>query len=422
MRRFLVLPFLLLALGFGPASANARPSPTDGPGGATSDTGPQSALQTALFALGEVNLASLGVSQTDLATVGPQLSLLSSNSDGMLIVDNDGLDCPNWEYPTIQSAVNAANPGDTIKVCRGTYIEQVTIPSGKNGLTLFSEAALQAVIKAPPLMTDPKAIVRVNGAQDVTIRHFTITGPGGGPCDSIRYGVRVDGDGSALITDNHITEIHDTPFSGCQNGHAVNIGRVADGGVGSGTVVHNLIDNYQKTGVIVSNAGSVAEVAYNEVTGVGPTAVIAQNGIQASAGVEADIHHNKVSRNIYSPPGTEATGMLLASQPGPTRAHHNDVFLNEDGIGMFNSPSNPPGTIEVSYNNARNNLEDGIIVFDQSIEHLIAYNKAYENGVRDCVDNSTGPYNSPALVANRWLKDLGRIENKPGLCKQAGPQ
>ena len=58
-------------------------------------------------------------------------------------------------------------------------------------------------------MTDPKAIVRVNGAQDVTIRHFTITGPGGGGCDSIRYGVRVDGDGSALITDNHITEIRD---------------------------------------------------------------------------------------------------------------------------------------------------------------------------------------------------------------------
>src|SRR4029079_18845770 len=218
---------------------------------------------------------------------------------GMLIVDNDGLDCPNWEYPTIQSAVNAAQPGDMIKVCPGPYVEQVTIPSGKDGLTLFSEGDLQAVIQAPPAMLPPKAIVRVNGAQDVTIRHFTITGPGDGGCDSIRYGVRVDDEGSALITDNHITEIRDLlqvggALSGCQNGHAVDIGRVADAGVGTGTVVHNLIDKYQKGGVIVSNGGSRAEVAYNEVIGT-PSQTIAQNGIQVSANAVGDVHHNKVS-------------------------------------------------------------------------------------------------------------------------------
>ena len=416
MRRLLFLALLCAMAVFG-GSAHANPSPTDdSTTGDSSDQ--QSVLQTALFALGEVDLSTLGVSPTELVTVGPQLGPLSSNSDGMLIVDNDGLDCPNWEYLTIQSAVDAAMPGDKIKVCRGVYIEQVTIPAGKDGVTLFSVPDLQAVIKAPPVLTDPKAIVRVNGAQDVTIRHFTITGPGGGPCDSIRYGVRVDGGGSALITDNHITEIRDMPFSGCQNGHAVNIGRVADAGIGSGTVVHNLIDKYQKTGVLVSNGGSTAEVAYNEVIGVGPTAVIAQNGIQASAGVVADIHHNKVSQNVYAPPGTVATGILLSSQPGPTRAHHNDVFLNEDGIGLFTTPN---GGVEISHNNSRNNLMDGIIVFDQSAMNLIAYNKAFENGRFDCADNSTGMYNPPALVANQWLKDLGRTENKQGLCKAAGP-
>jgi len=421
MRRFVVLPCLMLVLVLGVGSASAAPSPADGPSGATTGaTSTQAVLQTAPFALGEVNLSTLGVSQTDLATVGPQLAPLSSNSDGMLIVDNDGLDCPNWEYPTIQSAVNAAQPGDMIKVCPGTYVEQVTIPSGKDGLTLFSEGDLQAVIQAPPAMLPPKAIVRVNGAQDVTIRHFTITGPGDGGCDSIRYGVRVDDEGSALITDNHITEIRDLlqvggALSGCQNGHAVDIGRVADAGVGTGTVVHNLIDKYQKGGVIVSNGGSRAEVAYNEVIGT-PSQTIAQNGIQVSANAVGDVHHNKVSQNVYLPAGTEATGILLSSQPGTTHAHHNDVFANEDGIGIFTSPS---GQLEVSYNNSRNNLDDGIIVYDQSQEQLIDHNRAFQNGERDCVDNSTGPYTGG--VANRWVKDLGRIENKPGLCKQAGP-
>jgi hypothetical protein len=418
MRRITLWATLVVVVALATASPSAAaPSPADGD--TTAIGGPAGQIYiTAPFALGEVDLSSLGVSPTDLLTVGPIPS--STTTPGNLIVDNDLLDCPNAQFTTIQSAVNAAVPGDKIKVCRGLYLEQVTIPTGKNDLTLFSAPDLQAIIKAPPVMTDPKAIVRVAGAQNVTIRHFTITGPGGGPCDSIRYGVRVDDNGSALITDNHITMIQDTPFSGCQNGHGVDVGRqLIDGPTsGTATVVHNLIDRYQKGGVFVDNAGSSADVAYNEVVGVGPTAVIAQNGVQVSREAVGDVHHNKVSQNVYSPSGTEATGMLFSRDP-TVRAHHNDVFLNEDGIGIFLVTN---GGVEVSYNNSRNNLEDGIVVFDQSTDNLIAYNKAYENGAFDCHDNSTGPYNSPALVANRWVKDLGRTENRPGLCKQAGPQ
>lgn len=329
----------------------------------------------------------------------------------MLIVD-DGLDCPNWEYATIQEAVDAADPGDTIKVCRGVYMEQVTIPAEKDGLTLFAEAALQAVIKAPPVMFDAKAIVRVQGALDVTIRHFTITGPGSLAGNSIRYGVFVDGGGSALITDNHITEIHDTPFSGSQNGIAVAVGRnlPPDGPTtGTATVVHNLIDKYQKGGVLVDNADSSAEVAYNEVVGAGPTPVIAQNGIQVSRGAHGDVHHNKVSRNFYTG-ADEATGMLLFSDP-VVRVHHNDVFLNEAGIALWFASA---GTVEVSYNNSRSNF-DGIVAFAPTSDNLIAYNKAFENTMYDCRDD-TEP------TPNRWVKDLGRTENQPGLCKQAGPQ
>ena len=60
--------------------------------------------------------------------------------------------CPTAQYHTIQSAVTAAPAGSMIKVCAGTYVEQVTIPAGKNGLTLYSVPDLQAVIKAPPVM------------------------------------------------------------------------------------------------------------------------------------------------------------------------------------------------------------------------------------------------------------------------------
>jgi hypothetical protein len=417
MRRFFffLLPLAVVLL-LGAGQAVAGPSPEGGSSVRTAVAGPVSI--TAPFAPGEVDLSALGVSATELLTVGPIPSL--STTPGNLIVDDDLLDCPNAGYTSIQDAVTAAGPGDKIKVCRGVYMEQVTIPASKDGLTLYSAPDLQAVIKAPLVMADPKAIVRVNGAQDVTIRHFTITGPGGGGCDSIRWGVRVDTNGSALITDNHITEIRDAlsmtgALSGCQNGIGVLLGRnrpeLGDNSPGSGTVVHNLIDRYQKGGVLVDNTGSsTGEVAYNEVTGT-PSSTIAQNGIQVSRAGRGDAHHNKVSMNQYLPGGVEATGILLYSNTVPARAHHNEVFMNDAGVTLWTVI----GNAEISYNNARNNMY-GVVAYSPSSDNLIAYNKAFENTALDCRDDNGTP------TTNRWVKDLGRTESPPGICKQAGPQ
>src|SRR5919108_5122516 len=44
-----------------------------------------------------------------------------------LFVDDDGVECPDAEFTTIQEAVDAAAPGDRIRVCPGTYDEQISI-------------------------------------------------------------------------------------------------------------------------------------------------------------------------------------------------------------------------------------------------------------------------------------------------------
>ena len=91
-----------------PAHAGA-PSPTDVEAAAAGHA-LATILPTGLFALGEVDLALLGVSDAELADVGPTASPdPETDGDNLLIVD-DGADCPNAEYPTIQSAVNAAPP------------------------------------------------------------------------------------------------------------------------------------------------------------------------------------------------------------------------------------------------------------------------------------------------------------------------
>ena len=395
-------------------------------------------LPTGLFGLG-LDLTSIGVDPSALATAGPVSSTSSPSSANMLTVDDNGLDCPNAQFTSIQAAVSAATPGAMIKVCRGTYTEQVTIPAGKDRLTLFSVPDLQAVIKAPIAMADPKAIVRVNGAQNITIRHFTITGPGSGGCDSIRYGVRVDDGGSALITDNHITKIRDLLLSGCQNGVGVLIGRNFECTFGFGTVVHNLIDDYQKGGVVVDGqlpdrpdcgGGGVlapttgpppvsnAEVAYNEIDGAGPTAVLAQNGIQVSRGAIANVHHNVVKDNIYSPATTTGEGILVyQDSSAQTTVNHNDVYNNTDGIGLYTTSN-----IEVGWNHSHDNVAyDGLFADSDTANNTIEHNMLTGNAGFDCDDVSVGTYNGLALVANPWIQDLGYTESRPGLCKHASP-
>ncbi len=408
---------LLALIALQPAYAG-KPVPFDGPAvGGLNLTAP---LPTGLLALG-VDLSSFGVSDAELATVGVQPAAAPSSSGGdMLIVDDDHLNCPNAQFTSIQAAVTAAAPGALIKVCPGTYVEQVTIPAGKDGLTLFSEGDLQAIIKAPLVMTPPKAIVRIEGAHDVTLRHFTVTGPGGGACDSIEYGVRIDSGGSGLITDNHITQIRDTPFSGCQNGVGVLVGRNFESTSGSGSVVHNLIDNYQKGGIVVdgqlSGPSTHADVAYNEVSGIGPTAVIAQNGIQVSRGAIANVHHNSVHDNVYSPATVTGEGILTYQvDSSEVQVHHNDVFRNSDGIGLYTTEN-----IEVGWNRSHDNDPyDGLFADTDTANNVIEHNKLTNNTEFDCDDVSFGPYNGPAAVANPWIQDLGYTENRPGLCKHA---
>ncbi len=355
-------------------------------------------------------------------------------------------------YATIQAAVNAASPGDTIRVDPGTYTEQVTIGAGKDGLYLQSVNPQAAVIRAPASMISPKAIVEDNGAKNVTINGFTITGPGGGASDSIEDGIRVDSGGSAMITNNHITKIQDSPFSATQNGYGILIGHAAEGQTGSATITHNTIDNYQKGGIYVDNVGSSADIESNTITGVGPTSVIAQNGIQISRGASATISHNTISGNVYTPATYDATGILILDAGTVVTADHNtisncDVSIwaedvtqgtisynqisgstegivlynasgvqilqnqvktsGDDGIYLFSSSNNT-----LDHNQITGSQHDGIFVDANSTGNTITYNSASGSGHFDAEDDSSG--SGTAGTGNFWSHNQIKTDNKGG--------
>jgi hypothetical protein len=425
VRSFLSVLLGALVLGLaGATAAYAGSQPFDASAPLASGTPVAATIfATPLFLPGEVDLGTLGVSASELSGAGLAGAASSSAGDGpnMFIVDDDHAQCPNAPYSRIQDAVDAAPPGAQIKVCPGTYPEQVRIT--KNNLTLFSQIPLEAVIQAPVVLTYPNSVVTVSGATGVTIRQFTISGPyvavDPGACAGLtdrHTGVRLV-NGSATIFGNHITKIRDAnpALFGCQDGIAVLVGRQFEGQVGDALLRNNLIDQYQKGGVVVDNAGSYAWVTQNEITGEGLTPITAQNGVQVGRGASADVDHNEISRNQFARLGLTdtAAGVLLFETDAHVSTDHNDVFQNGVGIDV---DADAVG-LTIAHNNVSQSINDGIAAFEGSVDNLISFNKAFNNTPFDCYDETTGPY--PPGTANNWLKDMGLTQNRPGLCKKA---
>ena len=134
--RFVIFAVAVAGIALGAGRASAGSVPFDATGSGVGALAAPNVLAAAPFLLGEVDLSILGVPETELASVGLVGAAADSPGDGpnTLIVDDDAADCPDAAFTSIQAAVDAAGPGDQIKVCPGTYQEQVRIGPGKDGL------------------------------------------------------------------------------------------------------------------------------------------------------------------------------------------------------------------------------------------------------------------------------------------------
>ena len=132
-------------------------------------------------------------------------------------------------YPTIQAAINAASAGDTIRVCPGTYVENVTI--NKASLTVVSTGGaavtriLAAQVASVVSITQPNA--RLVG--------FTLVPVASVAKYDIGVNVNIGGNASAEIAHNVIR--------GGRIG--VNLGCASSGS----TVYHNVVRGSSETGI-----------------------------------------------------------------------------------------------------------------------------------------------------------------------------
>jgi parallel beta-helix repeat protein len=308
-------------------------------------------------------------------------------------------------------------------------------------------------------VTGTQDVVTIDGASggvDVEISGFTIKGLAPtGECAPIGTtyllsGVFVRGGANANIHDNVITGLRGDPLDGCQKGIGIRVGRAASTTAGTATITSNTISDNQKGGIVVDGPGSSATITGNTITGVGPTNVIAQNGIQVSRGAAATVTGNRVSGNQYTGTGAFSTGLLLFASLGKVTVSGNTFTANDVGIsvaqvlpppgeatavranrvsgGRFGiSVSGPTTAVLIEQNTITGASDTGIDVGIEAAGNLLRGNEASgadpnAAGEFDCHDRSLG--NRSSGTANIWEDNTGAVALPDGICspKSAPPE
>jgi parallel beta-helix repeat protein len=238
-------------------------------------------------------------------------------------VDRDGHAGPNscggsaTASKTIQKAVTASGPNDTVKVCPGTYVERVRISGNRHGLTLMSVTSHAAIIKAKADATfNTIVLLKITSVDNVTVKDFSIRPLRANSHDSCDDGdgITVSASANVSIQDNQIKPAGSGPFCGLFRAITATAGT-------TGTIHANDITDYLDGGIVMSGAGTNLSVTSNTIT-------YAQVGLDPAGGAAIGLSGSAKG----SVTGNTITGP--ASGPGSPSQPAAGVQLDGSGSGV----------------------------------------------------------------------------------------
>lgn len=380
---------------------------------------------------------------SSIATAGVLLLALGgapAAAAATLVVDDDGMasaascDATTTAYGTIQSAVDAAGPGDTVKVCPGSYPEEVVITkddlklqgagAGISARNCAPRAAISRITSAAAPGGAGAIQVR---ASRVTIDGFTITanqGPGI-QLTSTTSGNRIMNDfitkntfgialaaagGQAAGNRTYITEncIANNNAPGSASGNGI----YSDTTVKAVTISGNALRGHLNAGIILlgTTAGKVVNVTITNNTSRDDVSFANLSDVQ-----QVTVSGNTVTQTVNGPGGMgsairigdisggKATDVVTVSNNTITSPHFAGVAVREvadnvtidgnritgTGNGVDNSSTADRATI-VRNNTIRDVQDIGIYMEDGTFNNLITGNSVSGSGSQDCQDDTTG--------------------------------
>lgn len=332
------------------------------------------------------------------------LVVVPTVADAAQLTVDDGTkaDCPSAGFTSIQSAVTAAAPGDTVSICPGTYQEAAaTGGSGiqvNKALTIKGAGSDLVTIRPPTGITpsNPQSVRDAFGnvisvtAGPTTISGVTVDASNPGGSGTVDAGVAFINAGNSALRNSRVALGQQVGISGTGIGVVAAVPAVATGSF-QFTLANNLIQSYSKAGVFIdasdgSNAIQPtllnATVTGNRIEGGGPAGDTpqGQQGLQVSGGATAQITGNTITLNRSADEnGTGCTpatcvgaseGLLLFDQPDAARYNATTYSGNNiqgNGFGILvadGDGSLPPAGTNVDATNNYWGSPDGPTVVD----------------------------------------------------------
>ena len=260
-------------------------------------------------------------------------------------------------FVKIQQAIDAVGPGFIIKICPGTYPEQLSIneqltlqgiASGNQDGVVITSPSTGLVQNTTSLATGNAiaAHVWVNGASGVNMTNLIVDSAGNNinSCAPDLIGILYQNSSGTLnrvVTRNQWVGASesDTNFNGCQTGLGI-FAQSGSGGTSVLTVINSSVHDYQKNGITGNETGTTLNVTNSQVVGQGPTNGAAENGIQIGFGARGSISASSVIDDIWAPdtssdPGDAAAGILLFDAlSGGVAVKSNNVGNTQFGIAL----------------------------------------------------------------------------------------
>ncbi|MDE1849011.1 MAG: right-handed parallel beta-helix repeat-containing protein, partial [Nanoarchaeota archaeon] len=256
-------------------------------------------------------------------------------------------------FSTIQSAINAASPGDEILVAPGAYNESVII---NKSITLTGNGGMPIISGNPSY----NYIIKIT-SENFTLNNFEIFGNGSAPGDNnFKYGIWINNSNNVQIEDSVVKSIWGSGSNGIEIDYSNN-----------SIIYNNTISSFDKRGIRYINSNGA--FYNNKVIGdnVDGTSRV-QDLVSLWTGSNLEIYNNSLYNALtisgviptWTSPAIQISsyndGSYLDGGSSYAYIHNNDIYDSDTGIVLGSYYSSTDNSSANITNNLLHDLDVGI--------------------------------------------------------------